>query len=132
MTKITGTYQMTDWQETPLRELAPPQKCSTVLAPGIFTGPLEGEGQTFYVLNYVTEKTGLFSGYTFFKGKIGDLEGSFVLADDGNFDTVAARTKWTIVADSGTGDLAGISGTGGFDATEGLKVSFELDYTLPS
>ena len=132
MTQITGTYHMTDWKETPLRELTPPQKCSSVTAPGNFVGPLEGEGQTFYLLNYVTEKTGLFSGYTFFKGKIGELEGSFVLADDGTFDTVAARTKWTIVQNSGTGDFDGISGTGGFAATEGLKVTYDLDYQLPS
>ncbi len=130
MTKVTGTYQMTDWKEIPLRAMEPPQKCTSVMAPGIFSGPLEGEGQTFYVLNYVGEKTGLFSGFTFFKGKIGDKQGSFVLADDGHFDPKAATTKWTIVAGSGTDDLAGITGTGGFSATEGLTVTFELDYQL--
>ncbi len=135
MNKVTGTYTMTAWKETPLRELEPPQKCTSVVAPGNFTGPLVGEGQTFYVLNYITEKTGLFSGYTFFKGKISDkegsfAEGSFVLADDGTFDTIAARTKWTIIEGSGTGDLFGITGHGGFSATEGLKVTFDLEYEL--
>jgi hypothetical protein len=102
-----------------------------VTAPGEFTGPLTGEGQTFYILNYITEKTGLFSGYTFFKGAIGEKNGSFVLADDGTFDSTTATTKWTIVPGSGTGDLTGISGKGGFCATEGLTVSFDLDYQLP-
>lgn len=131
MISVTGTYQMSEWQETPLAQNNPPQKCTSVIAPGIFSGQLEGKGQTFYLLSYITEKTGLFSGYTLFEGKIGELVGSFVLRDEGKFDATAATTKWTIIPGSGTQDLKGISGTGGFSATQGLTVTFELSYELP-
>ncbi len=132
MPKVNGTYKMSAWNETTLRDLAPPQKCTSVAAPGTFSGPLIGEAETFYVLSYVSADTGVFSGFTLFEGSIGDLEGGFVLEDDGTFDTKAATSKWTIVKDSGTGDLKGISGTGGFSATDGLTISFELEYSLPA
>ncbi|VAW20643.1 hypothetical protein MNBD_ALPHA11-2172, partial [hydrothermal vent metagenome] len=102
MPKITATYEMSTWNENTVRDLPSPQKCANVVAPGNFSGAMEGEGSSFYLLNYVTEKTGFFTGYTCFKGKIGPKQGSFVLADDGRFDEKGAYTKWTIVKASGT------------------------------
>ena len=131
MTKIAGTYEMSEWNEETLLNKEPPKKCTRVKAPGVFSGQMSGSGQTHYLINYVSEKTGPFTGYTFFEGKIGNRSGSFVLADEGIFDPEAATTKWTIVKGSGTNELKGISGTGGFRASTGLKMSFELDYELP-
>jgi len=131
MPKITTTYEMSAWNENTNRDLPPPQKCTNVIAPGKFSGAMEGEGESFYLLNYITEKTGFFTGYTCFKGKIGAKQGSFVLADDGIFDEKGAYTKWTIVKGSGTADLISIKGTGGFSATEGMKITIDLNYQLP-
>lgn len=130
MTSADGTYTMQEWNEEPLRELVPPQKCTRVEAHGPMEGALNGEAQTFYVLAYITKDSGTYSGYTYFKGSVDGREGSFVMADEGTFDPKSAKTKWTIVDGSGTGDLVGISGTGGFSATHGLTVEFTLNYQL--
>lgn len=131
MPRITGQYSMEKWNETVGRDQAPPRKSTHVAAHGPMTGEIEGDAQTFYLLAYVTEQTGRFCGYTYFDGRIGDLKGTFVLADDGHFDAKSATTEWTIVPGSGTGDFEGISGSGGFVATHGLTVEFALEYRLP-
>lgn len=128
MTSANGTYTMQVWNETPWREMPPPQKCTRVDAHGPMVGALNGEAQTFYVLAYITDDSGTYSGYTYFKGSVDGREGGFVMADEGVFGPKSADTKWTIVAGSGTDDLAGISGTGGFSATHGLTVEITLDY----
>lgn len=130
MQKITGRYAMEAWNENALRDRTVPQKCSTVEAHGPMTGGLAGAAQTFYLLAYVTEKVGAFSGYTYFEGALDGREGGFVLADEGTFDETSATTCWTIVEGSGTAALEGISGTGGFRATNGLTVDFTLEYEI--
>lgn len=128
MMKSTGTYAMAEWNEVAARELPPPQKCTRVDAHGTMDGGMKGEAQTIYMLAYVRADEGVFSGYTYFKGQVGERAGSFVLADEGAFDAKTATTKWAIVKGSGTGELAGISGAGGFSATHGLTVEFTLEY----
>ncbi len=130
MPKASGQYSMEKWDETVVRDQAPPQKCAQVVAHGPMSGEINGDAQTFYLLAYITAQTGKFCGYTCFEGRIGDLKGSLVLADEGHFDETSATTNWTVVEGSGTGDFEGISGTGGFVATHGLTVEFTLDYEL--
>ena len=37
---------------------------------------------------------------------------------------------WKVVGGSGSGELAGIAGSGGFEAAGGRSVSYRLDYEL--
>jgi hypothetical protein len=41
-----------------------------------------------------------------------------------------SRIQWTVVSDSGTGDLAGISGTGAMTVPGGAKGTYELTHTF--
>ena len=40
----------------------------------------------------------------------------------------APKGRWLVVPGSGTGQLVGIVGEGGFDAPGGPEVGYELDY----
>ena len=62
-----------------------------------------------------------------FKGSVGGKSGSFVLQHSGVMNRGDARLTVTIVPDSGTGELAGISGTLEIDNDEG-RHSYVLDY----
>ena len=62
-----------------------------------------------------------------FKGSVGGKSGSFVLQHSGVMNRGDARLTVTIVPDSGTGELAGISGTLEIDKDEG-RHSYVLDY----
>jgi hypothetical protein len=56
--------------------------------------------------------------------------GSFVLQHSGSMDRGAQRLSITVVADSGTGGLAGISGELRITITGG-KHFYEFEYSLP-
>ena len=62
-----------------------------------------------------------------FTGSVDGKSGSFVLQHSGVMDKGDAQLTVTIVPDSGTGELAGISGTMELDNDEGQH-SYVLDY----
>ena len=62
-----------------------------------------------------------------FTGSVDGKSGSFVLQHNGVIDKGDAQLTVTIVPDSGTGELAGISGTMELDNDEGQH-SYVLDY----
>ena len=50
---------------------------------------------------------------------------------DGGFDNGVARTSWTVVEGTGTGDLTGLTGEGGYAANQGdPEVAYELRWAL--
>lgn len=64
-----------------------------------------------------------------FTGSVSGKSGSFVLQHSGVMNKGDARLTVTIVPDSGSGELAGISGTLEIDNDQG-KHSYILDYEL--
>ena len=49
----------------------------------------------------------------------------------GGFEDGAARTTWTVVEGTGTGDLTGLQGEGGYVARQGeAEVAYELRWSL--
>jgi hypothetical protein len=63
-------------------------------------------------------------------GKLKGRSGSFVLQHGGSMNRGAQSLSVTVVPDSGTGELKGISGKMNIIIAEG-KHSYEFDYTLP-
>jgi hypothetical protein len=54
-----------------------------------------------------------------------------VLRLAGGFERGAARTTWTVAEGTGTGDLAGLRGQGGYVAKQGeAAVAYELRWSL--
>jgi hypothetical protein len=71
-----------------------------------------------------------YAGLIRFSGVVAGKQGSFVMKDDGTFEGGSAVSALRICEGSGTGTLAGITGTALYRAgQEGLH--FELDYKLP-
>jgi hypothetical protein len=63
-------------------------------------------------------------------GTLKGRSGSFVLQHSGTMTRGAPSLTITVVPDSGTGQLAGISGTMKITIADG-KHSYDFDYTLP-
>ena len=57
--------------------------------------------------------------------------GTFVLQHTGTMTQGAPQLIITVVPDSGTGQLAGISGKMAIKIAEGGKHSYDFEYTLP-
>ena len=62
-------------------------------------------------------------------GTLGGKKGSFVLQHSGTMTRGAQRLEITVVPDSGTGELAGLTGTMTI-TIDGKKHSYELTYSI--
>jgi len=81
---------------------------------------------------YGDDGSAAFVGLERVVGKIGDRSGTFVLQHTGTFDGKIAKADLSVVPGSGTGDLAGMTGRGSFEAgmgSDGVR-SLELDYDV--
>lgn len=63
-----------------------------------------------------------------FKGKLGGLEGTFVLQGSESVENGKISAKWFVVPGSGTGALSGLRGEGGFEGSFGKGSKGTLDY----
>ena len=96
----------------------------------VFSGDMAGTSEA-QMIAAVTATPGS-AGYVaieHFIGSVGGRSGSFVLQHSGVMNRGDARLEVTIVPDSGTGDLAGMSGTLEIHNDEGQH-SYVLDYEL--
>jgi hypothetical protein len=63
-------------------------------------------------------------------GTLGGCKGSFILQHHATMTRGAPQLSIVVVPDSGTGELAGLSGTMKIVIAEGGKHSYELDYAI--
>ena len=95
-----------------------------------FSGDMAGTSEA-QMLAAFTDTPGS-AGYVaieHFTGSVGGRSGSFVLQHSGIMDKGDARLTVTIVPDTGSGALAGISGTMTLDNDEG-RHSYVLEYEV--
>jgi hypothetical protein len=120
----TGTakasFDITDWDERPYDETGP--KLVRCRVHCRYTGDMAGESTWEALMVYGTDGTASYVGLERFTGTVAGRSGSVVLRQTGTFDEGVARTAWTVLPGSGTGELANLRGEGGYAATEGQHV----------
>lgn len=102
--------EITSWDEKPYREFDDGRKFSRAEvklggADGLTGGSFES------LLYYRADGTSEYVSIMEITGTLGGRTGSFVLQGAGTYDGTTARVTTTIVPGSGTGELAGISGS---------------------
>jgi hypothetical protein len=122
-TQATGTFKIDAWDEQPYAD-----KLTRAQVKATYSGDIEGQGETEWLMCYREDKTADFVGFQRIVGRVGERSGSFVFESTGAFDGKEAAGPITIVRGSGTGDLAGITGSGTFSAPMGGEPSVSLDY----
>jgi hypothetical protein len=97
-----------------------------------FSGDLEGtsQGQMLAVRTANPQSAG-YVAMEFVEGTLGGRAGSFVLQHSSTMDQGAPHQSITVVPDSGTGELEGLSGSMIIDITEEGHL-YRFDYSLPS
>jgi hypothetical protein len=95
-----------------------------------FSGDIAGtsKGQMLAVRTAVDGSAGYVAVETV-TGALHGRTGTFVLQHSGTMNRGAQSLRITVVPDSGTGELAGLSGTFAI-VIEGKKHSYEFEYTL--
>ncbi|HEY3739817.1 MAG TPA: DUF3224 domain-containing protein [Bryobacteraceae bacterium] len=97
-----------------------------------FRGDLDAVSQG-EMLSFMTEVkgSGAYVAIERVTGSLGGRAGSFVLQHNGTMSRGTPQLSVTVVPDSGTGELTGLTGT--FEIKiEGGKHFYEFDYSLPA
>jgi hypothetical protein len=93
-----------------------------------FAGDIEGDGLVHFVQAARADGSASFVGIERVRGSIGGKKGSFVLQDHGTVIGKEVGGQWFVVPGSGTGELKGLRGDGGFKAELGQNATIWLDY----
>ncbi len=125
-----GVFEGKSWDEKAFGPQVEGQKQGRASVVNAYRGDIEGEGTLEYLMFYETEQRGTFFGLERVVGRLGGRSGSFVLQHSGIFDGGTVQATWSVVRDSGTGELRGLTGDGGFLAKHGEnETRFTLDYS---
>ena len=93
-----------------------------------FTGDISGEGVVEFLQAAAADGSASFVGIERITGTVGGRTGTFLLQDAGTVQGSMVSGDWFVVPGSGTGQLAGRRGAGGFSANLGESAQVHLDY----
>ena len=131
-THAAGTFHMTNWDEDTYEKLEGEAKLTKATILQDFSGDLEATGSWETLMCYRDDGTAVYLGFQRMVGRLGGKEGSFVLRAQGTFDGNEARSEWSVVDGSATGELEGLRGGGRSAAPHGPDGTYELDYDIAS
>jgi hypothetical protein len=93
-----------------------------------FSGDIEGEGTVEFLQAGNADGSASFVGIERVTGSIHGRKGSFLLLDSGTVEGNVVSGEWFVVPGSGTGQLVGLRGTGGFRANLGEGAQVHIDH----
>ena len=127
---IKATFKIISWEEESFDEPEDGPKLTRAHIRKSFHGDLSGTGNLMYVMTYLNSGVASFTGLEKVVGNLDGRTGSFVLRHTGFFDGEKATAEYEVVPGSGTDELAGLSGTGGFSAGHAEEHDMTLDYEV--
>jgi hypothetical protein len=93
-----------------------------------FSGDIEGEGVVEFLQAASADGSASFVGIERITGSIGGKKGTFLLQDAGTVAGNIVSGDWFVIPGSGTDELKGLRGEGGFRANLGEGAEVTLDY----
>jgi uncharacterized protein DUF3224 len=93
-----------------------------------FSGDITGDGVVEFLQAAGADGSASFVGIERVNGQIGGRQGTFLLQDAGTVTGNIVSGAWFVIPRSGTGQLAGLRGEGGFRASLGEGAQVHLDY----
>jgi len=93
-----------------------------------FSGDIAGHGAVEFLQAAHADGSASFVGIERVSGRVADREGTFLLQDAGTVDGNVVSGDWFVIPNSGTGELSGLRGVGGFRASLGESAQVYLDY----
>ncbi len=91
-------------------------------------GGFEGEAKVQLVMAYRDDSNATFVGMQQMTGRIGKRSGSFICTVEGYYAGGEAKSKWSIIPGSGTGDFSGIAGEGSTVAVHADTQPYRFDF----
>ncbi|MFJ6718613.1 MULTISPECIES: DUF3224 domain-containing protein [unclassified Streptomyces] len=129
----TGHFTAADWEERPAGPADTLPRLAQASVANTFSGGIEAAGtRCAYTIVYSTANTGSYTGLELFTGTLDGRTGTFALEERGTFEQDGTtHCSFEVVPGSGTGELTGLRGTGGFLARHGEpSVPYTFTYDL--
>lgn len=122
---------VSDWEETQYTQLADGAALARATSAAVFTGDLQGKSTCAWLLAYPPDGVPSFVGTQSFEGSLHGRKGTFVLQLSGTFEDNMANVTWSVMPGTGTGELHGVRGTGGYKSGgDEPAATATLDYEL--
>ena len=129
--RAEGTFTVTSWAEDTYQELDDKRKLTKATVSFRLSGGIEADATWTALMFYREDGTAEYTGLQVVTGQIAGHEGTCVMLADGSFTAEgAARSTWQVIPGSGTGALAGLTGSGTSVATSEPPGTFTLNYEL--
>ena len=139
----TGTIEGKTWDEKPFAHVEGGRRLAHASSLDLYHGDVEGEATAEWIViyaggtkygpdgtpDYATAQTS-FKGLQRVVGRVGERSGSFVLEVSGGSEGGETHATWSVVPGSGTGELRGLRGSGGFTFLSAERSSLTLEYDL--
>ena len=93
-----------------------------------FSGDISGAGVVEFLQAAGADGAAGFVGIERVTGQLGGRQGTFLLQDAGTVQDGIVSGDWFVIAGSGTQELSGLRGEGGFRANLGENAEVHLDY----
>jgi hypothetical protein len=93
-----------------------------------FTGDIDGEAPVRALQVLRDDHSASLVSVQRFRGKLSGRQGTFVLQGQEIVENGKIKATWFVVPGSGTGDLSGLRGEGGFEGDFGKGSDGTLDY----
>jgi hypothetical protein len=127
-THATGHIEVKTYEPQPYEEVDDGPNLFEIHVTETFSGDIEGEGVVRFLQAIRKDGSASFVGIERVTGSVGGRSGAFLLQDAGTLEGNLVKGDWFVVPGSGTGELAGLRGEGGFEAELGQHASITLDY----
>lgn len=129
-TRSTSHFEIDTWDPETFHDADGVQLIRTRVTK-TFTGDLEGTSTAELLMAMGgQEGSAAYVGFELITGRLGGRKGSFVLHHTATSAPEGQAASWTIVPDTGTGELAGIAGEGRIDNDPDTGHALALDYTV--
>jgi hypothetical protein len=128
--RANAMFAIKEWDEKPYNEAPGMPKLTRASVTKTFRGDIEGESQVEYLMIYGADGSATFVGLERVVGRLDGKSGSFVLTRTGTFTGGVAKEAYAVVPGSGTGELAGLRGSGSSAAEHAKENTMTLEYEL--
>ena len=124
----TGHIGVRTYEPQPYEEPAEGPNLVEIHVTETFAGSIEGDGAVRFLQAIRDDGSASFVGIERVTGKVDGRAGSFLLQDAGTLAGTTVKGDWFVIPGSGTGELAGLRGEGGFEAELGQRAAVTLEY----
>jgi Protein of unknown function (DUF3224) len=126
-TRAVAKITVQSSEATPYDQTASPALIEIHLSE-TFTADIDGQSPVRALQVLRDDKSACLVSMQRFRGKLGGRQGTFVLQGSEIVENRKIKATWVVVPGSGTGDLSGLGGEGGFEGDFGKKSDGWLDY----